>query len=126
MKLRIRDNSIRMRLDRAEVHRLVEVGWIQKTTYFPRPVGSSLTYLLKTKAGASPADCMFEQGRLAIQLSTDVVRRWATNAQVGIQAELAVGMTVLKILVEKDFECLHGTAAGSQEGAYPNPMVDTR
>jgi hypothetical protein len=122
MKLRIHGSSIRFRLGRQEVARLSEHGLIQETVQLGQTDASQLSYLLRVKPGTTSPDCTLENNRLIVQVSANDVRQWAESEQVQIHGRQTVSGGELEILIEKDFQCLHGPADGSEEDAFPNPQ----
>lgn len=119
MKLRIRGNSVRIRLTRSEVDRLGSGERVEQTTQFSM-VASLKSSVESTPRVAAPL-VEFAGSTLCVLLPTDQVRRWATSDQVTIDATQDAGAgALLQILVEKDFECIHSRAEGNTD-AYPNP-----
>ena len=54
---------------------------------------------------------------------SELVRQWAGSSELGISASQAAGGTgSLRILIEKDLECLDPAAGESQEDAFPHPQ----
>ena len=121
MKLRIRENTIRLRLKRSEVEKLASGQSIVESTQFPESV---LTYRLDV-ADEGPFAASFGQGSLAVRLPMSDVRQWAQSDQVSILAEQSVGESqVLSLLVEKDFKCLspgHHRPDEDDDDTYPHP-----
>jgi len=98
MKLRIRENTVRMRLKRGEVDRLASGESIVEQTCFPDSV---LTYRLAISDDGK-VSASFADGKLTICLPEPEVTKWAETDQVSIVAEQAP----LSMLIEKDFTCL--------------------
>lgn len=125
MKLRIRENTIRLRLKRAEVDQLASGQSIVERTHFPDSV---LTYRLDvTNNGDFSAS--FHDGNLTISLPEAEVTEWAQNEQVSIVAEQALGNSdSLSLLVEKDFKCLapgHHRPGEDDDDTFPHPEAET-
>jgi hypothetical protein len=60
-----------------------------------------------------------------VRLPEDRIREWATGSEVGIEAEQPAGSTsTLRILIEKDFKCLHQDDANENNDTFPNPAAD--
>ncbi len=118
MKLRLHANAVRLRLNQAEVARLSSGGFIEETIEFP---GSGrLSYAIHTTE--RPAVCArLEEGNLRIDVPLQIAREWASTNRVGIDASPAAGPS---ILIEKDFQCLHGDEP-LDPNAYPNPLSGT-
>ena len=120
MKLRIRGNSLRLRLGQGEVRRLADGGAVEERTDFAAN-GPALVYALRT-ADADATSATFDGGRITVTVPRAVAQEWASTAQVGIEASQPAGNgDVLRILIEKDFECLDAPAGEPQSDAFPNP-----
>jgi hypothetical protein len=104
MKLRIRGDSIRLRLTRSEVQDLVLRGTVAETTHLP--VGPAFGYQLRADALAPAATATFEAGVLGIAVPRSAAEAWAASEEVAIRADVPVAGGALSILVEKDFPCL--------------------
>ena len=120
MKLRLRGNTLRLRLRQGEVRALAETGGVEERTEFA-PGSPPLVYALR--ADDTPAvGASFEQGRIVVRVPRAAARQWAAGEQVGIDgAQETAGGDALRILIEKDFECLDAAAGESQDDAFPNP-----
>ena len=125
MKLRIRENTIRLRLKRAEVDQLASGRSIVEQTRFPDSV---LTYRLDVSDDAG-FSASFQDGNLAISLPQSEVTQWAQNDQVSIVAEQDLGNSdALSLLIEKDFKCLapgHHRPGEDDADTYPHPDAGT-
>ena len=115
MKLRIKGNTIRIRLSETEVNLLANGKSVIEETEFP---SGTLSYLVQP-ADLSSAD--FLAGSVLIKLSHDEIDKWAKTDEVTISKEIAIpNDNILSILVEKDFKCLTVRPEDESE-LYPNP-----
>jgi hypothetical protein len=122
MKLRIKGNSIRLRLGRSEVQRLSDGGIIEEFTIFGLSEELRFAYELCACPIAADVTASFANQRMVVRVPDDLVEQWATTDQIGISAIQRVGEhDELRILIEKDFECLELASAESQEDAFPQP-----
>ena len=120
MKLRIRGDSIRMRLTRPEVEALGRRGFVEEATNFPG--GARLVYRIEASDIAAP-DAALEGATLRVRIPRIFAQQGASSAEIGLEARLPLpGGAALRLLIEKDFECLDPAVRESQEGAYPNPL----
>ncbi|MGA7409956.1 MAG: hypothetical protein WBW33_05685 [Bryobacteraceae bacterium] len=103
MKLRLRHNSIRLRLTRSEVDRLQQSGRVQETVQFPQ---TPFVFSLESASDAEAVSASFVDGHLSVAVPQELCRAWATTEEVGIDAEFQG----LSILIEKDWPCLHPSA----------------
>jgi len=122
MKLRIRGNSIRLRLGRSEVERMVETGLVEEFTIFDAARRQRLGYALRSSSEVSVVTATFDEGQIVVSVPADLIRLWGTTDQVGIDAVQNVSEgEMLRILIEKDFECIDAPVHESQEDAFPRP-----
>ncbi len=124
MKLRIKDNSVRLRLTRSEVDALRASGIVASKIDFPG--GRALQYRLESSpASVSPA-AFFADTAVTVRLPEAAVLAWATTEQVSLQGEqLLDDGEMLKILVEKDFACLTQREDEDESDLYPHPDADS-
>ena len=122
MKLRVRGNSVRLRLSPSEVARLIERGAVAESTNFGG--GSRLGYELRVSSDVAEPRATFETAQLLVTLPAAAATHWATSDEVGISAQQPTGDgATLRLLIEKDFECLDRAAGDEEEPeeAYPHP-----
>lgn len=121
MKLRIKGNSIRLRLSQSEVSNLAENAKVEDSISFGH---ERLTYALTTSNEAKETAAQFKDGRIEIIVPAPVAAQWTKTEQVGFGAEqnLPDGET-LKILVEKDFACLTEREGEDETDAFPHPQI---
>lgn len=123
MKLRIRDNSVRLRLTRSEVDALRERGEVVANTGFPG--GRRLQYRVESSpASISPA-ALFSDNTVTVRLPEAAVIAWATTEQVSLEdVQTLDNGDQLQILVEKDFVCLTSREGEDESDMYPHPEAD--
>jgi hypothetical protein len=125
MKLRKRENTIRLRLKQNEVEKLASGQSIVEQTRFPESV---LTYCLDVSDDGQ-FSASFQDGNLTIRLPGPEVTQWASNDEVSIVAEQELGNAeVLSLLIEKDFKCLvpgHHRLNEDDADTYPHPDAET-
>jgi hypothetical protein len=120
MKLRIRGGSIRLRLGRSEVLRVLQEGIVEEFTVFDAVNGRRLAYALVSDADISQVAATFEDGRVAVHVPRGLIREWGTTDRLSIEARQPIDeATSLRILIEKDLECLDAPAEESQEDMFP-------
>ena len=117
MKLRIKGNSLRLRISQSELTRLMTVGRIEETIQFAPESHARLTYVLTVRDVEEDMGLEYLDQTVTVVLSRAAARRWAESEDVGIYAD---GMVTL--LVEKDFVCLDGNNPEDVD-AFPNPKA---
>lgn len=101
MKIRMRQNSVRLRLTRSEVTLFEETGHLEECVRFP---SGALRYILDRSATESETRADFVNCRLTVTVPQAAADRWTSTQAVGIEAH----SDGLDILIEKDFQCAHG------------------
>lgn len=120
MKLRIRDNSIRLRLERGEVDALRDHGVVAARTGFPG--GRDFRYAVESSPAIVNPGAFFSDNALTVRLPETVVLGWANSVQVSIVGEQRLDDgTPLAILVEKDFACLAPREGEDEADMFPHP-----
>lgn len=112
MKLRINENSIRLRLTPEEVGSLSKG---EKVSSFVELLNGQFSYeLIAGDAwGAETAG-----SSIYISIPQTKVLGWAENSKVGFEQRFENG---LLLLIEKDFQCLHPRKHEQEDHLYPNP-----
>jgi hypothetical protein len=120
VKLRLLDDSIRLRLSRSDVQAADTRGIVEGTTRFPG--GTVFTFALEAVAQGGPSAAC-SNDRLVVRLPATEVSRWANDdTAVSMRNEIALpDGSDLKILVEKDFQCLTPREGEDQGDMFPNP-----
>jgi hypothetical protein len=121
MKLRLLDDSIRLRLSRGEVIAAREQGVVEGQTRFPD--GSVFTFALEAlKRGSNPS-ASYAKDRMVVKLPAAEISAWANDdTAVSLRGELKLRRGgSLKVLVEKDFECITPRSDEDQSDMFRNP-----
>ena len=121
MKLRIRGNSVRIRLSQSEMARLAADGAVEDAVAFAP--GERLGYRVVVREDADAA-AAYESDRVTITLPRARFERWLLPEEVSIRAEQPLGgEDRLLILVEKDFTCLTPRQGEEDSDLFPNPAA---
>jgi hypothetical protein len=120
MKLRIKGNSIRLRLSQTEVSDFARNAQVADSISFGN---RQLTYALLTLNKAEEILANFENDRIEIIVPAATADEWTRTTQIGFGAEQNLpGGETLKILVEKDFACLTEREGEDESDAFPHPQ----
>jgi hypothetical protein len=125
MKLRIRENSLRLRVSPSEVARLIETGRIEETIHFAAEDDATLTYALEQVEALPELSVRYRPQEITVMVSTTEARRWAEGEGVGIYGDVDAGSCRLALAVEKDFACLDGSERDNQD-RFANPRSGTK
>ncbi len=120
MKLRIRGNSLRLRVSRTELTRIAEQGVAEDAIRFAP--GTQWTYGIEVRPGGD-VGVQFGAQALRVLLPKARVERWLDDREVAIEGQQPVGNgETLRILVEKDFTCLAPRAGEDDSDLFVNPQ----
>jgi hypothetical protein len=123
MKLRIKGNSMRFRIARSEVERLLAGDRLEETIYFAPETIAKFTYCLQLEASVSAPTVQYTESRVVVLIPVDQANRWGVTDQVGIAANIGLGdLGSLALLIEKDFACLDRSADDNQD-TFANPKA---
>lgn len=121
MKLRIKGNSIRFRLIRAEVTALGQGKKVQEVV----PLGNQFPpfgYALSASADTGEIQVHFQDHILSVILPQTQAQQWAASNLVGIEENIIFeNGDTLHLLIEKDFQCLHKRTDEDESDHFPNP-----
>ncbi len=120
MKLRIRGNSIRLRVTQGELQQIGNREAVSDQIRFGS--NDALVYRLQASDQVSVAEARFGGQTIDVLLPAAQARHWAESNDVGISASQALdGDETLSILVEKDFACLQPRQGEDESDMFVNP-----
>ncbi len=118
MKIRIKGNSVRLRLSKSEVAKLDNIGYLEEQTSFG---DNKFEYALQRTNEGDDLTAKFDAGKISIFIPAKFVKDWPANDTIGFESRMPLtGTDSLYILVEKDFICLDETTE-DQSDNYENP-----
>ena len=120
MKLRIKGNSMRLRISPSEMKDLLQSGRIEETIYFGAEEGAHLTYALEVGAGLGPMTVRYRPQEVTVLISSREAQGWAEGGDVGLYGTAPSSRGPLEIAVEKDFACLDKDERQNAD-TFPNP-----
>ncbi len=120
MKLRLRENSIRLRLLQSEVKKLRARGFVSEAIAFP--FSRILIDKLEISAAADQISAQFVNDEIIISIPAETAGNWIETELVGIENEQKIDRDkILKILIEKDFACFERPRDKDKADALPRP-----
>ena len=118
MKLRIKSNSIRIRLTKTEVSTLAATGYLEEQTLF---ANNKFVYALQSVDDANELTATMNANKITMLVPAAFIKDWPVNNVVGFEARIPVAENQsLYLLLEKDFVCLDETTE-DQSDNYENP-----
>lgn len=118
MKIRIKGNSVRLRLTKTEVANFATHGFLEEKTEL---LGGDFNYRLEQNDHVETPTASWKQNGILLEIPESVGHQWTGSDEVGFQhIQILPNGSELFILVEKDFVCLDNTFE-DQSDNYPNP-----
>ena len=120
MKIRIKGNSIRLRLTKTEVAAFCQTGRVEEQTFFSNRV---FTYALQSKQDLNTLDAEFKGDNLTLFVDEEKSKDWHETNLVGFNEVVQrPDGSELALLIEKDFACLDNREE-DQSDNYSNPKA---
>lgn len=111
MKLRVEEDSLRLRLSEAEVAQFAATGRVAHALVFGPAPDQRLVYALEclaASAAASDVQVRYAAGLLVVGVPAALAQEWTETEKNGFSAQIHVAEgQELRILVEKDLDCRH-------------------
>ena len=124
MKLRVRDNSIRLRLTRSEVELVRNDGL--GLGRVPLAGRNNFDYVLESSPATVKPEAHISNNVLTVRIPEAEIISWSESDEVSISAsQILDGGDQLNILVEKDFACLAPREGEDETDMYPHPEAGT-
>ncbi|HEX7654530.1 MAG TPA: hypothetical protein VF607_13565 [Verrucomicrobiae bacterium] len=120
MKLRLRGNSLRIRITRTEITQLTATGRLESRVQLGATPEEVLTYQLATDAGITTPVCRFLGNVIQVCLPRTQALAWAAGSTVGLYAQTSWD---LQLAVEKDFKCLDPRREEDESDHFENPLA---
>ena len=118
MKLRIKGNSLRIRLNKTEVNLISTTGYLEEETLFGN---NRFVYALQQIDEGNALKAALEENKMIMFVPASLIKDWPQNNIVGFEANIPLaGGKTLYLLLEKDFVCLDETTEDQRDN-YENP-----
>lgn len=116
MKLRFRQNSLRLRVNQREVNELAAGIALEENVSFPG--NTRMRYILEPYSQHT-ATASFEDGVIRVSAPGNDIKQWAHSEAVGMYFDLPVDGSSLRVAIEKDLECVDGPPEERDPNAFP-------
>jgi hypothetical protein len=122
MKLRIKGNSVRLRLDRKDLGELLEAGRVEDALRLGKKQGFTYSIVVGATGRGRPS-VDYAADNLVVTIDRDDVVAWHGSDLVGFDHQQPVEGGVVRVIVEKDFACIDRPAGEEPDDAwaFPNP-----
>jgi hypothetical protein len=120
MKIRIKGNSIRMRLSKTEVDRFGTDGYVEERT----DIGNNTFIYAVRKSDGDALSASFIGVKITMLVPAHIITEWVTTEKVGYSNTIDFGNgKQLSLLLEKDFQCIDAAVTEDQSDNYENPSL---
>ena len=125
MKIRIKGNSLRLRLTQTEIQQFGSTGEVSETISFGGIPRKELTYSLVKSSEREQIHASYKDDQIKVFIPASMATDWVNTELVGMEEMVNTGYgEELKLLVEKDFQCLKPRVGEDDSDAFPNPLAE--
>jgi hypothetical protein len=117
MKLRIKGNSLRLRVSRSEVAKVLKGERVEETIQF----APEAHLRVEREPSVAMPTVRHTAAEVTVLIPADQALTWCLTDQVGIVENISLrSQGSLDVIVEKDFACLDRSDEDNQD-TFPNP-----
>lgn len=122
MKLRIKANTVRLRLTRTEVEQFGKEGNVKESVPFGPGIDHHFHYEIIMQPDIKTLEASYQDHTIRVKVPEIIARRWVGTEQVGFEEQVNTGSGRVQLLIEKDFQCLHRDNAEEPDN-YAHPLA---
>jgi len=116
MKLRIKGNSLRLRVTPSEVNQLLRDGAIREYVQLTADPRDRFIYAIATSLSGAATTVAYHSGNITVSVPDAQLTYWACSEEVGVYADVTLGdEQALSVTIEKDFACLDRSDAENED-----------
>jgi hypothetical protein len=123
MKLRIKGSSLRLRLTQGEVRQLETEGEVTEQVNFG--AGVQLSYRLRTDLEKPVITATYGNNVIDVRVPRETALTWSHTDQVTLSHAEAIPGGELRIIIEKDWNCLAPRSDEDESDNFPHPETGT-
>jgi Family of unknown function (DUF7009) len=123
VKLRIKGDSLRLRLSQGEMRALAERGEVEDRIAFPG--GAALRYRLRVDQDNDVISAGYTSNLIDILVPRVLSERWCGTDLVTLSASQAMPQGELRIVLEKDWACLAPREGEDESDNFRHPLAGT-
>jgi hypothetical protein len=121
VKLRIKGDSLRLRLSQGEMQALAESGEVADHISFPG--GVALIYRLRMDRNITSISASYSSDLIDIRVPRELSERWCGSDLVTLSASQPLAAGELRIVLEKDWACLAPREGEDESDNFPHPQA---
>jgi hypothetical protein len=120
MKLRIKGDSVRLRLTQGEVRALADQGSVADAVNFSPE--SRLEYRVR-RAPVATLTAHYDSSAIEVCVPDEMALEWAASDLVTLEYTRHTPEGDLRLIIEKDFTCLVPRAGEDESDHFPHPKA---
>lgn len=118
MKIRIKGNSVRLRLSKSETALFASEGIVEEKTNF----GNKTFEYAVIISDANNMSATFSNNMIRVSVPKNLIDEWTTTSLVSLEYNMPLdGGEYLHLLIEKDFKCIDAMVTEDQSDYFENP-----
>jgi Family of unknown function (DUF7009) len=121
VKLRIKGDSLRLRLAQGEMQALAAQGEVEDRVCFP--AGAVLRYRLRVDHHGSEISATYDANLIEILVPEALAQRWCATDLVTLSATQSIAAGELRLVLEKDWACLAPREGEDEADNFPHPQA---
>lgn len=123
MKIRMKDNTLRLRLSHGETEQFGREGIVTTITRFGNSPDAFLSYSLVKDEKAEAVYTTFGNNEIKVLVPGKLAAEWLLTNRTGFEENIPLNVgNSLFVLVEKDFPCLHKEPKEDDSDPFPDPF----
>jgi len=119
VKLRIKGDSLRLRLSQGEMRALAEQGEVEDRVSFPG--GAALRYRLRVDNNIISISASYDNNVISILVPRTLSEHWCGTDLVTLSASQPLAAGELRLVLEKDWACLAPREGEDESDNFPHP-----
>ncbi len=118
MKIRIKGNSVRLRLSKSETALFASEGIVEEKTNF----GNKIFGYAVIISDANNMSATFSNNMIRLSVPKNLTDEWVTTSLISLEYNMPLdGGEHLHLLIEKDFKCVDAVNTEDQSDYFENP-----
>jgi Family of unknown function (DUF7009) len=122
VKLRIKGDSLRLRLVQGEMRTLAERGQVEDRISFPG--GAALRYRLRVDEKSEYISVSYTSNLIDILVPRPLAEQWWGTDLVTLSASQSTAAGELRLVLEKDWACLAPREGEDESDSFPHPEAE--
>jgi len=117
------ENSIRLRLTQSEVTHFHTDGKVEQVIKFGISDATQLRYAIQIE-DVTNITATYQDNKISIAVPAQMAKEWASSDRISLEETVSINQKeTLRILIEKDFKCMHVRINEDESDSFPHPKT---